>query len=183
MNRHEIVRQLHLIVDARLFGTAAWPVDRESTNRLHTTLLRMGLVEEVPGQADTWRNTPLGNELHIDLLEVFMGLWDEWDIPEILQAYGLYGMIAVAITSLVVALLALAPRQLFGYGRSDWSSKLIRGLASEAPAGFRSRRGDGHDQIPVAPHCAPFPSYKAPRVHHTGRRRARRSIIGCECPA
>jgi hypothetical protein len=89
MNRNEIVRQLHLIVDARLFGTAAWPVDRESTNRLHTTLLRMGLVEEVPGQADTWRNTPLGNELHIDLLEVFMGLWDEWDIPEILQAYGL----------------------------------------------------------------------------------------------
>jgi hypothetical protein len=89
MNRNEIVRQLHLIVDARLFGTAAWPVDRESTNRLHTTLLRMGLVEEVPGQADTWRNTPLGNELHIDLLEVFMGLWDEWDIPEILQTYGL----------------------------------------------------------------------------------------------
>jgi len=89
MNRNEIVRQLHLIVDARLFGTAAWPVDRESTNRLHTTLLQMGLVEEVPGQADTWRNTPLGNELHIDLLEVFMGLWDEWDIPEILQAYGL----------------------------------------------------------------------------------------------
>ena len=33
------------------------------------------------------------------------------------------------------------PRQLFGCGRSDRSSKLIRGLGSEAPAGFRSRRG------------------------------------------
>ena len=34
--------------------------------------------------------------------------------------------------------------------RSDWSSKLIHGLGSEAPAGFRSRRGDGHDRTPVA---------------------------------
>jgi len=78
VHRNEIIRQLHQIVDARLFGTAKWPVDSENANRLHTTLLEMGLVEEVPGQANTWRNTPLGNELHIDLLEVFMGLWDEW---------------------------------------------------------------------------------------------------------
>src|SRR2546427_7432431 len=61
MNRNEIARQLHLMVDARLFGTAAWPVDRESADRLQTTLLRMGLVKEVPGVANTWRNTPLGN--------------------------------------------------------------------------------------------------------------------------
>jgi hypothetical protein len=48
-------------------------------------------------------------------------------------------------------LLLAAPRQLFGYGRSDWSSKLTRGFGSEAPAGFRSRRGDGHDRTHVAP--------------------------------
>jgi len=89
VHRNEIIRQLHQIVDARLFGTATWPVDRENASRLHTTLLEMGLVEEVPGQANTWRNTPLGNELHIDLLEVFMGLWDKWDIPTILERYGL----------------------------------------------------------------------------------------------
>jgi len=53
------------------------------------TLLQMGLVEEVPGEADTWRNTPLGNELHLVLLEVFMGFWDEWEVPEILEDYGL----------------------------------------------------------------------------------------------
>src|SRR5262249_54324133 len=35
----------------------------------------------------------------------------------------------------------LAPTQLFAYGRHDWSSKLTRGFESEAPAGFRSRRG------------------------------------------
>jgi hypothetical protein len=49
----------------------------------------MGLVEEVPGQADTWRNTPLGSELHIDLLQVFMGLWDECELPMILEQYRL----------------------------------------------------------------------------------------------
>jgi len=37
------------------------------------------------------------------------------------------------------------PWQLFGYGRSDWSTKLIRGLTSEAAAGFRSRRGLSYD--------------------------------------
>jgi hypothetical protein len=88
MNRNEIVRQLHLIIDARLFGAAGWPVDRESANRLQTTLMQMGLVEEVPGKADTWRNTPLGNELHLVLPEVFMGFWDEWEVPEILEEYG-----------------------------------------------------------------------------------------------
>src|ERR1700750_960980 len=65
----------------------------------------------------------------------------------------------------------LAPSQLFGYGRSDWSAKLIRGLRSEAPAGFRSRRGDGHDRTPVATQNAAFPTYKTPRVHIATRRR------------
>src|SRR5262249_14516207 len=62
--------------------------------------------------------------------------------------------------------------QLFGHGRSDWSTKLIRGLTSEAPAGFQSRRGLSYDDsAPVSPHNAPFPTYKAPRVHHHARRR------------
>jgi len=53
------------------------------------------------------------------------------------------------------------PWQLFGYGRSDWSTKLIRGLTSEAAAGFRSRRGLSYDDsAPVTPHNAPFPTYK-----------------------
>jgi hypothetical protein len=72
----------------------------------------------------------------------------------------------------------LVPRQLFGYGRSDRNSKLIRGLRSEAPAGFRSRRGCGHDPTPVTSHNAPFASYKAPRVHHAARRRGGRLAAG-----
>ena len=58
------------------------------------------------------------------------------------------------------------PWQLCGYGRSDWSTKLIRGLTSEAAAGFQSRRGLNHDDSdPVTPHNAPFPTYKEARVH------------------
>jgi superfamily I DNA/RNA helicase len=41
--------------------------------------------------------------------------------------------------------------------------KRIRGLGSETPAGFRPRRGFGHDPAPVSPHNAPFPSYKIAR--------------------
>src|SRR5262249_51216252 len=40
-------------------------------------------------------------------------------------------------------------------------TKLIRGLISETPAGFRSRRGLNYDDsAPVTPHNAPFPTYK-----------------------
>jgi hypothetical protein len=62
-------------------------------------------------------------------------------------------------------------QQLFGYGRSDWGSKLIRGLTSETAAGFPSLRRSGYDPTPVTPHNAPFPTYKTARVHHAARRR------------
>ena len=53
------------------------------------------------------------------------------------------------------------PWQLCGYGRSDRSTKLTRGLISETPAGFRSRRGLSYDDsAPVTPHNAPFSTYK-----------------------
>jgi hypothetical protein len=39
-------------------------------------------------------------------------------------------------------------RQLFGFGRNDGSSKLIRGLRSKTAAGFRSRRGLCHERPP-----------------------------------
>src|SRR6516165_794464 len=69
----------------------------------------------------------------------------------------------------------LVPLQLFGYGRSDRSTKLIRGLTSEAAAGFRSRRGPSHDSTLVTPHNAPFSTYKAAGIHHTSRRRGGRA--------
>jgi acetyl esterase/lipase len=62
------------------------------------------------------------------------------------------------------------PWQLFGYGRSDRSTKLIRGLISETPAGFWSRRGLSYDDsAPVTPHNAPFPTYKTPEFQRQAR--------------
>src|SRR4051812_43325829 len=53
------------------------------------------------------------------------------------------------------------PWQLCGNGRNDWSTKLIRGLVTEAATGFQSRRGRCREPTPVTPHYAPFPTYKA----------------------
>jgi len=48
-------------------------------------------------------------------------------------------------------------------------------LVTEAAAGFRSRRGLSYDDpAPVTPHNAPFPTYKAARLHHAARRRGGR---------
>src|SRR3954463_13652896 len=61
----------------------------------------------------------------------------------------------------------LEPWQLCGNGRNDWSTKLIRGLVTEAATGFQSRRGRCREPTPVTPHYAPFPTYKAAGLHLT----------------
>ena len=53
------------------------------------------------------------------------------------------------------------PWQLSGNGRSDWSTKLIRGLKAEAAAGFQSRRERCREPTPVTPQYAAFSTYKA----------------------
>jgi hypothetical protein len=49
--------------------------------------MKMGLQERV--SSDTWRNTPSGTELNIDLFEVFMGIWDVGEVPSILEDHRL----------------------------------------------------------------------------------------------
>jgi hypothetical protein len=56
-------------------------------------------------------------------------------------------------------------------------------LGDFAPAGFRSRRGDGHDRTPVAPQNGAFPTYKATRVHHAHRRRGSVAARGARAAA
>jgi hypothetical protein len=51
----------------------------------------MGLVEVVCVEPQTWRMTPLGKELDVKLFEVFMGVFDEWEVPMILEHYRLPG--------------------------------------------------------------------------------------------
>ena len=89
MSRSKILAEMEAMVFARLFGSRPWLVDRESGVALQRRLEQMGLEERVPGTNDTWQKTPLGSELHLDLLIVFMGLWNEWEIPMILEDHGL----------------------------------------------------------------------------------------------
>ena len=70
-------------------GLYAQLADRETCSAVHRKLIQMGLVEQICDEPQTWRNTPLGKELDLDLLLVFIGHWDECEIPIILEEYGL----------------------------------------------------------------------------------------------
>src|SRR3981081_4502336 len=89
MTRSEILAEVEAMVFARLFGRRRWPAARESPAILSRRPERLGRGERVPGESDTSRSTPLGKELHSHLLMVFLGLWDEWDIPMILEDHDL----------------------------------------------------------------------------------------------
>jgi hypothetical protein len=88
MNKAEIIAELENMSVARLFGREPWLADPETISAYDRKLIQMGLIEQVRDEPSTWRNTPLGNELDVDLFQVFMGLWDEWEVPMILKEYG-----------------------------------------------------------------------------------------------
>jgi hypothetical protein len=83
MSKSEIARRLHQMVDERLFGNKPWPMGQESAKDAHATLLELGLIEYV--SATDYRDTTLGKELDVSLLQAFMGLWDEYELPDILE--------------------------------------------------------------------------------------------------
>jgi hypothetical protein len=89
MNKAKIIAELENMVAARLFSGRPWLADRETTSAYHRKLIQMGLVEQAAVEPPTWRYTPLGKEVDIELFEVFMGLFYEWDVPLILEEYGL----------------------------------------------------------------------------------------------
>jgi hypothetical protein len=87
MNKAEIVAELEAIAWYRLFDSRQWLADQETCWAVHQKFIEMGLVEQI--SPDTWRNSPLGKELDVDLFEVFMGLFDEWEVPYLLEDHGL----------------------------------------------------------------------------------------------
>jgi hypothetical protein len=89
MNKAKIIAELENMVVARLFSRQPWLADWETCSAYNRKLIQMGLVEEVCVEPQTWRNTPLGKELDIDLFHVFIGLFCEWEVPGILEKYGL----------------------------------------------------------------------------------------------
>jgi hypothetical protein len=83
MTKAEIAAELEAIAWNRLFNCRQWLPDRETIWALHQKLIKMGLVEHI--SSNTWRNTPIGTELDVDLFQVFMGLFDVWEVPFILE--------------------------------------------------------------------------------------------------
>ena len=80
LDKCAVIQDLHLMMDARLFGDRPWLADRESYEALDKKLDEFGLQEHVPGTIDTTRSTTLGKEMKLDLVMVFIGLWDEWEM-------------------------------------------------------------------------------------------------------
>jgi len=89
MNKAEIMAELENMAVDRLFGDRPWLADRETNAAVHQKLVQMGLVEQVCAEPPTWRNTPLGKELDVDLFSAFMGHHYEWEIPGILEEHHL----------------------------------------------------------------------------------------------
>jgi hypothetical protein len=91
----KIIAELENMVADRLFGRQPCYADgetRSAVNRkLIHKLIQMGLMEEVPDDPLSWRITPLGKELDVELFQVFMGLWIKWEVPIVLEEYGLFG--------------------------------------------------------------------------------------------
>jgi len=85
----ELAAKLDAIVVARLFGARPWLADSESCAALQRMIMQMGLEEQVPGEKDTWQSTSLGKQIHLDVIMVFLGLWESWDMIYQLEEYGL----------------------------------------------------------------------------------------------
>jgi hypothetical protein len=91
VNKASIICELHEITDHFLLGAGTWPADGESLPALFRIFRSLGLDEDVPDSPGTSRSTALGKELNLDLLMVFVGAWDIWEIPGILKEYGYIG--------------------------------------------------------------------------------------------
>jgi hypothetical protein len=89
VNKAKVIAELENMVVARLFGRQPWLADRETFSAVHRKLIQMGLVERVCVEPLTWQILPLGKEVDVELFEVFMGLFDEWEVPIILEQYRL----------------------------------------------------------------------------------------------
>jgi hypothetical protein len=89
MNKAKIIAELENMVVARLFGRQPWLAGPETCVAVHRKLIQMGLVEVICIEPETWRSSSLGKELDVELFEVFMGVWDEWEVPIILEDYRL----------------------------------------------------------------------------------------------
>jgi hypothetical protein len=88
VDKTSIICKLHEITDHYLLGAGTWPADREKLPALYRTFRNLGLDEDVPDSPETTQSTALGKELKLDLLKAFVGAWEIYEIPYVLEEYG-----------------------------------------------------------------------------------------------
>jgi hypothetical protein len=88
VDKAAVVCQLHAIIDHYLLGEGSWPVPTEALPSLYKTFRELGLNEDCPDDPDCERSTALGKELRFELFLAFVGAYDMWDIPIILEENG-----------------------------------------------------------------------------------------------
>ncbi len=87
MDKRTAITSLQAMMHTRLFCDGSWLADRDACIAMDAQLNGLGLQVEV-GEGGS-RATTLGKALQLDLAMVFVGLWDEWEVPGILEQHGL----------------------------------------------------------------------------------------------
>ncbi len=78
------------MVQARLVNnTAPWPMTVSELADFYKAAEIMGLVETVPGEPSTHRNTPFGEAINLNLLMAFLGIFEASEVSWVLQDNGL----------------------------------------------------------------------------------------------
>ena len=87
-NKADICRELYNAADFHLFGAGSWPADREASVAFWKLLDDCGLTADVHGEPGTIQYTALGLELNVELMSIFAGAVELWDIPLALDFMG-----------------------------------------------------------------------------------------------
>jgi hypothetical protein len=88
MNKTEICRELYSVADFHLFGHGSWPAGQDASTAYWKMLDDCGLMEGVPDKPGTTRYTSLGMELNVEMMSIFAGAVELWDIPLVLDMMG-----------------------------------------------------------------------------------------------
>jgi hypothetical protein len=85
IDKAEITAQLRTMVEERLFGDKAWPIDDNAA--VHKQLIGWGLVEVID-EAGSRTTTALGRELAVGWWSAFVGHHEPAEIPDTLVQMG-----------------------------------------------------------------------------------------------
>ncbi len=86
VDRSAVMKELHAMLGVRLFGNGPWLAGGEAALSIGRKLQSLGLEEVIDRGT---RPTILGRELKLDLIEVFLGIFYEGEVPWILEEHGL----------------------------------------------------------------------------------------------